>query len=525
MILLKVMMSNPLQDFIKQMHISRTFSDLAFPVRRRKKSKVSKRTLKHYTWDASDNMFNLPKLMKPKMIDNTINANPNSHELYQQDTPQHDQKIFLGVSDIDDLITAELLKRRFDTNQRTIHRETTVLCNREQWAEWAEARFPNDLYIQGNSSNGVIIEAGTNNFSKFDVNSNSTTVRAFGDKVYADCMITLIEASFDVVTSHIEWVYGSDGNSVNVPLNRDRLPVDEMYPFLNGELLNDYYERYMASSANILLLIGPPGTGKTSFIRGLLAHTNSSAIVSYDSAILEKDGFFARFIESDDNVMVLEDSDAFLKSRSDGNSVNVPLNRDRLPVEEMYPFLNGESLNDYYDRYMASSANILLLIGPPGTGKTTFIRGLLAHRSCSAIVTYDAGILEKDGFFARFIEDDAEVMVLEDSDAFLKSRSDGNTMMHRFLNVGDGLVTTKGKKMIFSTNLPSIRDIDSALVRPGRCFDILTFDALSQADADKLAVKLGVEVDKDKKYYSLAEIFNKQTHAGVSSANRKVGFI
>jgi hypothetical protein len=414
MILLKVMMSNPLQDFIKQMQISRTFSNLAFPVRRRKKSKVSKRTLKHYTWDASDNMFNLPKLMKPKMIDNTINANPNSHELYQQDTPQHDQKIFLGVSDIDDLITAELLKRRFDTNQRTIHRETTVLCNREQWAEWAEARFPNDLYIQGNSSNGVIIEAGTNNFSKFDVNSNSTTVRAFGDKVYADCMITLIEASFDVVTSHIEWVYGSDGNSVNVPLNRDRLPVDEMYPFLNGELLNDYYERYMASSANILLLIGPPGTGKTSFIRGLLAHTNSSAIVSYDSAILEKDGFFARFIESDDNVMVLEDSDAFLKSRSDGN-----------------------------------------------------------------------------------------------------------TMMHRFLNVGDGLVTTKGKKMIFSTNLPSIRDVDSALTRPGRCFDILTFNPLTQEQAEKLAKKLGANIG-DQKEWSVAEIFNKQTHR---PNERKVGFI
>lgn len=414
MILLRVMMSNPLQDFIKQMHISRTFSDLAIPVRRRKKSKVSKRTLKHYTWDASDNMLNLPKLMKPKMIDNTFNPNPTPHELFQQDVPQQDQKIFLGVSDIDDLITAELLKRRFDANQKTVHRETTVLCNREQWAEWAEARFPDDLYMQGNSSNGVIIESSTNNFSKFDVNSNSTTVRAFGDKVYADCMITLIEASFDVVTSHIEWVYGSDGNSVNVPLNRDRLPVDEMYPFLNGELLNDYYERYMASSANILLLIGPPGTGKTSFIRGLLAHTNSSAIVSYDSAILEKDGFFARFIESDDNVMVLEDSDAFLKSRSDGN-----------------------------------------------------------------------------------------------------------TMMHRFLNVGDGLVTTKGKKMIFSTNLPSIRDVDSALTRPGRCFDILTFNPLTQEQAEKLAKKLGANIG-DQKEWSVAEIFNKQTHR---PNERKVGFI
>jgi len=161
------------------------------------------------------------------------------------------------------------------------------------------------------------------------------------------------------------------------------------------------------------------------------------------------------------------------------------------------------------------------------TGKTTFIRGLLAYRNASAIVTYDAGILEKDGFFARFIEDDTEVMVLEDSDAFLKSRSDGNTMMHRFLNVGDGLVTTKGKKMIFSTNLPSIRDIDSALIRPGRCFDILTFDELNVEHANKLAKRLGVNLParprgKETNKYSIAEVFNEQQH---KTPERKVGFV
>ena len=360
-----------------------------------KKRTQNKKLLRKFTWDAFDNQFNLKEIMS-----------------------NNDNKIFLGVSDVEDLITSEIMKRRADTGKTTVQRETTVLCNRERWKKWAEVIFRKQLYIQNNSSSGMIIEEETNNFVKFDVNSNTTTVRAYGDSEYAENMIEIIEGTFDVVTSYIEWIYSSDGNSVNVPLNRDRLPV-----------------------------------------------------------------------------------------------------------EEMYPFLNDESLNDYYDRYMASSANILLLIGPPGTGKTTFIRGLLAHRNCSAIVTYDAGILEKDGFFARFIEDDAEVMVLEDSDAFLKSRSDGNTMMHRFLNVGDGLVTTKGKKMIFSTNLPSIRDIDSALVRPGRCFDILTFNTLSQVDADKLATKLGVEIDKDKKDYSLAEIFNKQTNTGISSANRKVGFI
>jgi hypothetical protein len=371
-------------------------------IRRNKiRSRSRRKTLKKFTWDAADNVLPLNEIM-----------NENTNE-----------KIFLGVSDFDDLITSEILKRRVEAGQRTIHRETNVLCNREHWATWAEETFEKDLHVQGNSSNGIIIERDTNNYIKFDVNSNTTTVRAYGDIDFAEAIIALVESKFDIVTSHIEWVYGSDGNSVNVPLNRDRLPCDEMYPFLNGETLGDYYERYMASSANILLLIGPPGTGKTTFIRGLLAHTNSSAIVSYDSGILEKDGFFARFIESDDNVMVLEDSDAFLKSRSDGN-----------------------------------------------------------------------------------------------------------TMMHRFLNVGDGLVTTKGKKMIFSTNLPSIRDVDSALVRPGRCFDILTFDTLNVEEANKLAVKLGVELavrqlGKETEPYSIAEVFNQKTEGMNKATNRKVGFL
>lgn len=332
-------------------------------------------------------------------------------------------KIFLGVSDVEDLITSEVLRQRVEENLTTVQRETTVHCNRETWKEWAEETFKDFLFVQTTSSGGFIVEEKTKNLIKFSVNSNSTDVKAYGDVEFADKIIEIVECAFSVVTSYIEWIYGGDGSSVNVPLNRDRLPVDEMYPFLKNE-----------------------------------------------------------------------------------------------------------SLEEYYDRYMNSSANILLLIGPPGTGKTTFIRGLLAHRSCSAIVTYDAGILEKDGFFARFIEDDAEIMVLEDSDAFLKSRTDGNTMMHRFLNVGDGLVTTKGKKMIFSTNLPSIRDIDSALIRPGRCFDIVEFKPLSLFDAKKLAEKLDVKLPErkggDVVEYSIAEIFNQQSEkVHTNKANRKLGFI
>lgn len=383
-----------LTDFLRK-HGIRTTTRMRSRLPSFRRRTGSYRTVRRYTWDASDNILNLSKIME-------------------------NEKIFLGVSDLDDLVISEMLKKRIDTGKRTVHRETTVLCNRARWAEWAENNYNDYLYVQGNSSNGFIIEEDTMNYIKFDVNSNSTTVRAVGDQEFCDDMIEIVEESFTIVTSYIEWVYSSDGGSCNVPLNRDRLPI-----------------------------------------------------------------------------------------------------------AEMYPFLNGESLESYYDRYMESSANILLLIGPPGTGKTTFIRGLLAHTNSSAIVTYDSQILEKDGLFARFIEDDANIMVLEDSDNFLKSRKEGNTMMHRFLNVGDGLVTTKGKKMVFSTNLPSIRDIDSALTRPGRCFDIITFDPLSLTQATELANKLGVKLPvkprgKEMENYSIAEVFNEQTH---KPKERKMGFI
>jgi len=339
------------------------------------------------------------------------------------ETPAHimsNEKIFIGASDYGDYVVSQLLDKRTTEGKSTVTRELKLLGGRKKWHEFFEDEFDGDHIIEFTDSNGIIITDGEN-FVRYNVNSNTITVNMHGDDTFIEDIEKILLTHFEEVTSYIEWIYSSDGNSVNVPLNVDRLPVDEMYPFLKDEKLTDYYDRYLASNANILLLIGPPGTGKTTFIRGLLAHTNSSAIV-----------------------------------------------------------------------------------------------------------TYDAAILEKDYLFARFIEDDTGVMVLEDSDNFLKARSDGNTMMHRFLNVGDGLVTTKGKKLIFSTNLPSIRDVDPALIRPGRCFDVLSFDQLSGVEASKLADKLGVTYEtKPEGKYSIAEIFNKKVE-GTTNNNRvgsKMGFV
>jgi hypothetical protein len=200
------------------------------------------------------------------------------------------------------------------------------------------------------------------------------------------------------------------------------------------------------------------------------------------------------------------------------DSVKLPIRIDNLPRTEFYPTLAGEELTDYYSRFMGSGSNVLVLIGPPGTGKTSFIRGLLHYTGGGAIVSYDTAILESDEIFAEFMSGDETFMVLEDADTFLSSRSkSGNTIMHRFLNLGDGLMSTSGKKIIFSTNLPSVRDIDDALLRPGRCFDVMRFGKLSADEARAVRPDYAGTAP-----VSLAELLGEGGNTG--PANHPVGF-
>jgi hypothetical protein len=194
------------------------------------------------------------------------------------------------------------------------------------------------------------------------------------------------------------------------------------------------------------------------------------------------------------------------------------------PFTEMYPFLNGESLEDYYDRYNSSSASILLLQGPPGTGKTTFIRGLLSHCKKNSILSYDDAILNSDNFLSSFIEDSSvNYLIFEDADAYLTSRESGNRTIHKFLNAGDGLISSSDKKIIFTTNLASLSDVDQALIRPGRCFDVLQFRQLTKDEAIAVAEKQGVEVELPEKNFTIAEIFNSQKNTKKKEA-RAIGF-
>lgn len=181
---------------------------------------------------------------------------------------------------------------------------------------------------------------------------------------------------------------------------------------------------------------------------------------------------------------------------------------DPAPHNESYPTL-GEPVSVFIDRYLSSRETVLILQGPPGTGKTRLVRAILAAMSArkadSAKVLYtaDKRALESDEIFVEFITGSHDAFVVEDADHLLMTRANGNVDLHRFLAVADGVVRAQGRKIIFTTNLPNVGDIDEALVRPGRCFATVRTRALKRSEAEALLARI-MEAEPRQDHISVA---------------------
>jgi hypothetical protein len=196
------------------------------------------------------------------------------------------------------------------------------------------------------------------------------------------------------------------------------------------------------------------------------------------------------------------------------NTAAIPLDKPKPVFDTFYPWIEG-GLTAYFDRFAASDAVVLVLLGDAGVGKTSFIRQLLWHLRWNCAFTYDSELLGKDDLFVNFITNiEDHVMVVEDADVFLTSRErDHNDMMARFLNVSDGLYkTNRTKKLIFTGNLTQLNQIDQALLREGRCFDCLMFRPLRFEEAVRAAQSAGLAPPTDRRDHTLAQLFATKQH-------------
>ena len=186
-----------------------------------------------------------------------------------------------------------------------------------------------------------------------------------------------------------------------------------------------------------------------------------------------------------------------------------------LPKEEInsisdsyYPYLNNDVM---YKQFFNLQENILLLAGKPGIGKSKMASSILKYATENTnIIPYDKlkdnpsqenqfinvcyvksqDVLCDDSFWRDLESKEFDFVILDDLDYFLTSRntevttqeeSNKNKFLNQFLSFTDGIENHK-TKFIITTNQP-FEDIDSALLRKGRLFDILELRDLSREEA------------------------------------------
>lgn len=195
----------------------------------------------------------------------------------------------------------------------------------------------------------------------------------------------------------------------------------------------------------------------------------------------------------------------------------VELSHKNTPHDEFFPWIKPD-VASFQKAYLESDANILLLIGEPGCGKTSFIRDMIRRNNLSSAVTYDENAVSLDQFFIEFMNRSYDLLVIEDADAMLHDRSSGNKVMNKLLNSGDGLIQTK-KKIVMTANITHLDEIDTALIRPGRCFETLIFRELTQPEAAAAARAAGLPEPDEAK--TLAKLFSEGPATKVTS---RLGF-
>lgn len=180
-----------------------------------------------------------------------------------------------------------------------------------------------------------------------------------------------------------------------------------------------------------------------------------------------------------------------------------------------------------------------VISGPPGTGKTYLIRGLLRNVKSAVFVVVPqqalAALLDPSGMaalveFRAQMEEDPIVLILEDADDALAPRREGDTStISSLLNLGDGIIGSAIDVRVVATTNRDHQEFDAAILRPGR---LSTHVVVGDLDSETATAVFKRLTDKNDVLpaCSLATVYQKAYDAGwqggdkSTAPKRKMGF-
>eukprot|EP01087_Luapelamoeba_hula_P017600 TRINITY_DN5560_c1_g3_i1.p1 TRINITY_DN5560_c1_g3~~TRINITY_DN5560_c1_g3_i1.p1 ORF type:complete len:281 (+),score=53.08 TRINITY_DN5560_c1_g3_i1:458-1300(+) len=174
------------------------------------------------------------------------------------------------------------------------------------------------------------------------------------------------------------------------------------------------------------------------------------------------------------------------------DSVILPSDMKKRLMHDLDSFSSRQARQWYYNHGISYKRSYLFC-GPPGTGKSSFLRVLAGHlkRNLALLHPVDPRMTDDSILTCMQQSPDNSIVVLEDIDAlFDKDRqsklADGTCPLtfSGLLNALDGVGNKDGQIFVLTTNHPE--RLDPALVRPGRVDLRVDFPAATVEQAEGL---------------------------------------
>ena len=197
----------------------------------------------------------------------------------------------------------------------------------------------------------------------------------------------------------------------------------------------------------------------------------------------------------------------------------------------------GADFGAWEQQWLARLANrhsgVTILFGPPGVGKTSYLKMLMA-RFIDRFVFYYLPIsafeiLSAPHFVGFWLEQNrrhgpkTKLAIIEDAENLLLPRDErSRAQVSNLLNIGDGFLGEHLKLHVVATTNTPMRRLDEAVMRPGRLMGTREFRRLNRAEALRLAEAKGLKLADGSDTWSLAEIYCNKPE--VLAPESSVGF-